>query len=192
MPLQKWKLLSAKDVSPSKWFPIESRTYELPNGEIVEDFTVAKLGNAAMVVPLTIDNKVILIQQFKPGADEVVMQFPAGRIEESHADSSDAAFHELEEETGIRAGKNQITQFAKMIVASSKNTEKVFFFLAENCEFNSSQKLDENEEINVITLSIAEMDEKILNGEIWCVQTTAAWLLAKQKFSEKFSTSKNI
>lgn len=190
MTPQKWKLLSTKDVSPSKWFPIESRTYALPSGQIIEDFTVATLGNAVMVVPLTTDKKVILIQQFKPGADEVVIQFPAGRIEESHADNKDAAAHELEEETGVKADKNQITQFAKMIVASSKNTEMVFFFLAENCEFNSNQKLEKSEEIKVLTVSFAEMDEKIMNGEIWCVQTTAAWLLAKQRFPEKFSSSK--
>lgn len=188
MTPKKWKLLSSKDVSPSKWFPIESRTYELPNGRIVSDFTVAKLGDAAMIVPLTADKKVILIQQFKPGADEIMTQFPAGRIEANHTDSSDTALHELEEETGVRTDKNKITQFAKMIVASSKNTETVFFFLAENCTFNTHQKLDENEEIKVITLSFDELDEKIMNGEIWCVQTTAAWELAKKKFPELITT----
>lgn len=186
MPLQKWTLLSSKDVSPSKWFPIESRTYQLPNGQIIDDFTVATLGNAAMTIPVTTDNKVVLIKQFKPGADEIVMQFPAGRIEKKHTSVSEAALHELEEETGIKVDKNQLQPFSKMIVASSKSTESVFFFLAENCEFNSQQKLDDSEEIEVVTLSFAEMDSKILNGEIWCVQTVAAWLLSKQQFPEKF------
>jgi 8-oxo-dGTP pyrophosphatase MutT (NUDIX family) len=190
MSLQKWTLLSSKDVSPNKWFPIESRTYKLPNGQIVEDFTVAKLGNAAMIIPITTNGKVVLIRQFKPGADEVVMQFPAGRIEETHNGIDETALHELEEETGIKIDKTQLHQFPKMIVASSKNTESVFFFLAENCEFNSQQKLDENEEIEIFKLSFSEIDSKILNREIWCVQTAAAWLLAKQKFPEKFSTLK--
>jgi len=44
----KWKLLSAKDVSPSKWFTIEERTYELPDGRIVDDFTVTTLANVSL------------------------------------------------------------------------------------------------------------------------------------------------
>jgi 8-oxo-dGTP pyrophosphatase MutT (NUDIX family) len=186
MPLQNWQLLSSKDVSPSKWFPIEARTYQLPNRAIVKDFTVSKLGNAAMVVPITTDKKVVLVQQFKPGAGKIVIQFPAGRIDQDQEDLSDTAVRELEEETGIKVRVEQLAQFGQMNVASTKSTEQVFFFLAENCEFNSQQHLDKNEEIEIITLTFDELDQKVLSGEISCVQTVAAWLLAKQKFPAKF------
>jgi hypothetical protein len=41
--------------------------------------------------------------------------------------------------------------------------------------------LDDDEEIEVVTLSFEQMDAKIMSGEIWCVQTVAAWQLAKDK-----------
>ncbi len=31
MTPKKWTLLSKKDASPHKWFPVEIRTYQLPN-----------------------------------------------------------------------------------------------------------------------------------------------------------------
>jgi hypothetical protein len=43
--------------------------------------------------------------------------------------------------------------------------------------------LDENEEIEVLTLDPNELDKMILDGQIWCGQTVAAWAIAKEKFT---------
>lgn len=184
MTPKKWKLLSKKDVSPSKWFPIEERTYEMPNGKIVNDFTITTLADVSMIIPITKDKKVVLVNQYKPGIDEVLMQFPAGRIEASHMNMDETAQHELEEETGIRVKLEQLTHFAKATGFSTKATEIVYYYLAKNCEFNSQQHLDTTEAIEVVSLSFYEMDELILNNKIWCAQTIAGWELAKKKFPD--------
>lgn len=38
MSIKKWKLISKKDVSPSKWFPIEQRIYELAKKKFPQIF----------------------------------------------------------------------------------------------------------------------------------------------------------
>jgi ADP-ribose pyrophosphatase len=179
---QKWKLLSTTDVSPSKWFPIENRTYELPNGRIVDDFTVTTLADVAMIVPITTEGKVVLVNQYKPGVDSVMIQFPAGRLETNHANVTETAQHELEEETGIRVELSQLTQFAKLNSFSTKASEIVYFYLAKDCTFNSQQHFDPNEDIEILQFTPEELDAKILSGEIWCAQTIAGWELAKKKF----------
>lgn len=186
MQPKKWKLLSKKDVSPSKWFPIENRVYELPNGKIVDDFTVTTLADVAMVVPITKDKKVVLVNQYKPGVDEVIMQFAAGRIESSHRNMDETAQHELEEETGIKVELDQLTQFAKLSVASTKATELVYLYLAVDCQFNSEQNFDQTEDIEIVQLSFEEMDRMVESNEIWCAQTIACWELVKKKFPEVF------
>ncbi|MBP7842554.1 NUDIX hydrolase [Candidatus Woesebacteria bacterium] len=186
MQPKKWKLLSKKDVSPSKWFPIENRVYELPNGKIVDDFTVTTLADVAMVVPITKDKKVVLVNQYKPGVDEVIMQFAAGRIEPNHRNMDETAQHELEEETGIKVKLEQLTQFAKLSGFSTKATELVFVYLAVDCEFNSEQNFDPTEDIEIVQLSFEEMDELVESNKIWCAQTVACWELAKKKFPEIF------
>lgn len=187
MSLKKWKLLSVRDVSPSKWFPIESRVYELPNGTIVDDFTVTTLADVAMIIPVTQDQKVVLVRQFKPGIGEILLQFPAGRTEKHHSNMINTAQHELEEEVGIKVEEAQLHFFAKLHAFSTKATEVIHFFLAENCELNSQQKLDDTEEIEIVQLTFAEVDEKIMNGELWDAEAIAGWEIAKKKFPKIFS-----
>ncbi|HEX7017790.1 MAG TPA: NUDIX hydrolase [Patescibacteria group bacterium] len=188
MPPKKWKLLSSKDVSPSKWFPIESRTYELPDGRIVDDFTVTTLGDVAMIIPITRDRKVVLVNQFKPGIGDLLIQFPAGRIEQAHRSIIETAQHELEEEVGIKAELSQLQLVTRVHAFSTKATEVVHIFLADKCEFNSSQKLDRNEEIEILQFTFDEMDAAILNGQIWDAEAIAGWELAKKKFPHLFSS----
>lgn len=188
MSPQKWKLLSTKDVSPHTWFPIEMRTYQLPNGKIVDDFSVTTLADVAMVVPITKDKKVVLVKQFKPGFGDVILEFPAGRLESSHKDIEETALHELEEETGIKT--DSLKYFATLTPIVTKATQKVFCYLAEDLEFNSNQHMDENEDIEVVTLTYQEIEQLIFDNEIQAADTIAAWELAKKKFPLVFSELK--
>lgn len=184
MTPQKWQLLATKDISPHQWFPLEMRTYKLPNGKVVDDFSVTTLADVAMIVAVTKDGKIVLVRQFKPGFGEVVTEFPAGRIESSHKNLAETALHELEEETGIRAQK--VEYFGTFSGFLTKATEKCHCYFAKDVEFNSQQKLDENEEIEVVLLSPEELDEQIDANQIQAAISIAAWRLAKTKyFSEK-------
>jgi len=183
---QKWKLLSAEDVSLSPWFPIERRKYQLPSGTIIDDFTVTTIADASMIIPITTDQKVVLVNQYKPGVDEVMIQFPGGRIESHHQNMGEVAIHELEEETGIKASPNQLNQFAKLSGFSTKATELVYLYLAQDCEFNSKQNLDETENIEILTPTFDEVDDLIMTDQIFCAQTIAGWEMAKKKFPEVF------
>ncbi len=187
MSPQKWQLISAKDVSPSKWFPVEERSYRLPDGRIIDDFTVTTLADVSMVVPITKDKKVVLVNQFKPGAGDVVLQFPAGRKEPKHKNFTETACHELEEEVGIRIPQSNLTYFARCNGFNTKATEVVYMYLANDLEFNARQKLDSTEDIEVVVLDFSTMDRFIFENKIWCSQTIAAWELAKKHFPDVFS-----
>jgi len=187
MIIQKWQVLLKKDVSPHKWFPLEFRTYKLPDGKVVEDFSVTTIGDVSMTVLITKEKKVILVRQYKPGVDDITLEFPAGRLDEKHTDFLSLAQAELEEEAGIHVERNQLQHFAVLAGFTTKGSERVNFFLARDCVFNSRQNFDQNENIEVVCLSFQEMDKKILSGKIWTVQTIAGWYIANRKFPEIFS-----
>ncbi len=189
MTPKKWQLLSKKDVSPHKWLPVEMRSYRHPSGKIIDDFSVVTLADVAMVVPITKDKKVVLVNQYKPGADSLTLEFPAGRWENNSLNFLSLAQHELEEEVGIRVEVSQLTYFATLNGFTTKGSEKVFFYFASDLEFNSNQHLDENEDIEVIQLSFQEMDSYIFDGKILSSQTIAGWELAKKHFPQVFKTS---
>lgn len=185
MTPKKWKLVSKKDVSPSKWFPIEERTYELPNGKIIDDFTVTTLPDSAMIIPVTVEGKVIMVNQFKPGFDDVILEFPSGRIEDNHKNIKDTAKHELEEETGIRT--DNLEYYATLSGFVTKATEKVSCFLARDVIINTKQHLDPTEDIEVVVLSSKEIDQLISDNKIQAATSIAAWELAKKKFPKLFA-----
>ncbi len=178
---KKWTLISKKDISPHAWFPLEMRTYKLPNGTVVDDFSVATMPDVAMIVPITKEGNIVLVRQFKPGFGDVVIEFPAGRIEKHHKDIKETAIHELEEETGIHV--DHVEYFGILAGFVTKATEKVHCFIARDVEFNSKQHLDKNEDIEVFVLSPQEFENMIDRNEIVAAITIAAWRLAKSKFS---------
>jgi 8-oxo-dGTP pyrophosphatase MutT (NUDIX family) len=139
------------------------------------------LADVAMILPLTLSREVVLIDVYKPGADAVLRQFPAGRLESHHQDIRTLAVHELEEETGINIKPHQLELLGTLTGFSTKATAKVTCFIAQNVSFNSHQKLDEFEDIQVVVLSPQEVDYQIRTGQIWCAQTIAFWYLAHQQ-----------
>lgn len=180
--LKKWKLLEKSDASPSPHFPIEKRKYELPNGKIVDDFYVTTLADSVHIIPITTDRKIVMIRMYKQGVDDFIIQFPAGRYENKHIDILDTAVAELEEETGIKTEKNGLIHIGSLSMASTKASEIIHYFTVSDVSLNSSQNLDPNEEIEVLTLTPQEIDNAIVDGSIWCSPTISGWHLLKSKY----------
>lgn len=187
MPLKKWELLSSKDISPHKWFPIEMRTYRLPNKKIVNDFSVTTLADVAMIVPITKEKKVVLVKQFKPGINEIQLEFPAGRTEVHHKNLKETAMHELEEETGIKTETSKLHYFACLNGFPTKGSERIFYYFASDLTFNSKQNLDQLEAIEIVQLNFKEMDKQIYSGKIWAATTISGWELAKKHFPKELA-----
>ena len=64
----------------------------------------------------------------------------------------------------------------------TKATEKVYCYFAPNVTFNSVQKLDQNEEIEVLELTSAQVDELVKTNEIKAAITIAAWVIARPRY----------
>jgi len=78
--IKKWELISEVDVSPSKWFPLFKDTVKLPDGKIVDDYYVSKLGDVAMILAITKTKELLFVRQYKHGVQEIILELPAGRI----------------------------------------------------------------------------------------------------------------
>ncbi|MBN2016317.1 NUDIX hydrolase [Candidatus Dojkabacteria bacterium] len=181
--LKKWKILSEEDISPSPWFPLFKQKVKLPNGKVYDDFYISRLGDVAMVLPVTGNREIIFVEQYKPGVDEIIFELPAGRIKKESS-IEDLAILELEEETGIKTA--DLISLGCICPAPTKDSTRVYGFLARDVEFNSKQKLDETEEIQVRTFPLKEVYEMIKNGKIYASDTIALLSIASIKYPEIF------
>ena len=180
--LEKWKVLSVQDVSPSSWFPVFKHSVKMPSGRRIDDYYVSHLGDVAMVLPVTSEGDVVFVRQYKHGISEITIELPAGRIEDGQS-PEEAARAELIQETGIVAGRlSEIGQFTPV---PSKDPCTVYGFLAEQLNFRSHQTLDETEEIELLILSTEELARCLAQGLIRCSDTLAVLLLASIRYPDK-------
>jgi ADP-ribose pyrophosphatase len=75
-----------------------SKRFELPDGNLA-DFEVFELLDSATVLALTASSEVVLVREFRPGPEAVLLELPGGVVEPGQA-PVDAARAELREETG--------------------------------------------------------------------------------------------
>lgn len=105
----------------------------------------------------------IMERQFRHGSESVTLEFPAGLVEKGE-DPQCAALRELEEETGIKAHK--IYKTGCLNPNPAFMTNKGHFFLVEELEDMEKRHLDANEQIDVVTVPVDEVMEKMGTGEM--------------------------
>ncbi len=176
--MKKWKMLNSKMAFDHKWFKVRQDTIELPNGKIIDDYFVWPAPNVTQVVPVTKDNEFVLVKQYKHGAGEILLEFPAGVLNDNE-DPKDAALRELEEETGFTTTDIQL--LSTMTSEPTKKTQKIYVYLAKNVRLDGSQHFDETEEIEVVVLPYQKVIEMIESGEFKVSGSVAAAYLACRK-----------
>jgi ADP-ribose pyrophosphatase len=119
--VQTWRKRGEKVVY-DRFRKVVARTFELPDGEIAE-FEIMELLDSVAVLALTPSSDVILVEEFRPGPQAVLLELPGGVVERGQA-PTDAARAELLEETGYEGELIEIGTLLKD--AYSTNLKHVF------------------------------------------------------------------
>ncbi len=152
-------------------------TMKLPDGK-TEYFDFIKHKGAAAVVPVLEDGRILMVKQYRNAIDDYTLEIPAGGKNGIDEPTLDCAYRELEEETGYKAEKSDITFLLTLYTTVAFCNEKIDIYLARNLK-KTSQHLDDDEFIDVSAYTIEELVEKIKNSEIVDAKTIAALLAAK-------------
>ncbi len=136
--------------------------YKDHRGKIIpwEAFQRVGVKGIVAVVPFTEDNRVVLVKQFRPPVERFVVEFPAG-LNDRDEPLVTVAQRELLEETGYYSEK--IVKIAEGPLSSGASTEILTVFLATKCINTQGQRLDDVENIEVITLSINNFYESLFS-----------------------------
>ena len=164
--IQKWITINSHLVLNNKWSQVRQDTVKLSNGQIIDDFFVNIRPDIALVLPITVDNKIVFVRQYRHGVQEILLELPAGSFNPKQEDALTAAKRELEEETGYLS--DQFTRLITLYDNPVKDTNKIHLFIAKNAMQIGNKKLDNTEEIEIVLIPINEIKNKIIQGEI-CV-----------------------
>ena len=148
-------------------------TVGLPDGTSATREFVVHPG-AVAVVPLLDDGRVVMVRQFRYPLGQVLLEFPAGKIDPGEP-VWDCARRELREETGYTA--RQWARACRIHNAAAYSTEGIEIWFARGLSAGV-QALDAGEFLEVVTRSEDELDRLARAGELTDVKTLVGlqWL----------------
>ena len=156
------KLNSEEEKYKGPRFNVTQKIYLRDDGtKIIRD--IVNPGEAAVILPITEENEVVFITQYRESVNKVSLELPAGMVDPGEK-PIETARRELEEETGLIA--NKIEPLISIYPSTGYTSERVHIFLAKDFE-NGKQRLDSTEEIlSIKKIKIEECIEKIKKGEL--------------------------
>jgi ADP-ribose pyrophosphatase len=119
----------------------------------------------------------LMIREYRYLLDGTTLSMPQGSVEPGETEEA-AARREVVEECGYEPGT--LTFLGWFATAPAFSKERVYLYLASDVK-EVGQKLDEKEEIETVELTVEQIDEAILNGEMWDGQAIAGWYKVKQQ-----------
>ncbi len=169
-----WKQLSRKALINSKFLKIYQDSVELPNGTIINDYTLVEKPSFVMVVATDQDNHLITIDEYKYAINQEIHSLPAGHLE-NNEDPLERAKKELFEETGYSGGEwENLGQFYDY---PTKDLHKVYFFRAKHVTNEHTQQLEDTEKISSRVITIDQLKEEVKKNE-WRTNAVLAAFIA--------------
>lgn len=167
--------VSSEDVFDGNLLHVKKDTVRLPNGNIAYREWIKHPG-ASAVLPVTPEGRLIFVRQYRYPIQQVTLEIPAGKLDAEGEDPLDCAKRELSEETGYQAEK--YTFLTKLATTVGFSNEFIYIYAAEGLTAGR-QHPDEDEFINVCTLTMDEAMAKIRSGEICDAKSVTAVLLLR-------------
>ena len=164
MTLRPWTDRSCEVLARYKVFEVlKARRVSPRTGEDLGFFLI-RTGDWVNVLPLTDAGEVILVRQFRHGTSEFSLEIPGGILHARDEEPSVAAARELREETGYVA--RELRLLGRQRPNPALFTNWCTTYLALGCTKAGELQMDPGEDIEVVTVPVAELDDLIARGQI--------------------------
>jgi 8-oxo-dGTP pyrophosphatase MutT (NUDIX family) len=152
--IKHWTVLQSRSLIKDRWVDLRTETCETATGRVVEPYYVLTYPDWVVVVAITPERKMVLVRQYRHGVGKVLLEAPAGAMEESDGQPETAARRELLEETGYACERMELV--SSLYANPSTQTNRVHAFLARDARLVREQALDPAEE--GLTVELVDVD----------------------------------
>ena len=165
------KTIKSDTVYEGKIFTIIHDTAELENGEkAIRDVLLHSGG--VCVIPVTENNEIFMVKQFRYPFREVTTEIPAGKLEKGEI-PYDCGKRELLEETGCTC--TEYIPLGEIYPTPAYNSEVIHVYLAKGLSYEK-QNLDDGEFLDVEKVPLTEAIQLVMDGKIKDAKTQIAIL----------------
>lgn len=169
------QIINSIEVFSGRVFDVTVDT--IVEGEITYQREVVHHPGSAVIIPLFPDSTVALVRQYRHPAVRYLLEFPAGTLNPGEAPETGAA-RELEEELGYVA--ERLEKLSEFFVSPGFCEEKMWLYLATDLR-KTEQRLESDEVLEVVRLSLSQALEMVSDGEIEDAKTIVGLLLLSHR-----------
>jgi 8-oxo-dGDP phosphatase len=179
--MSSWQTKSSRIVYENPWMVVHEDQVVMPNGKDGLYGYVGSKSDSVYVIPVDDEGNTYVVQQERYPNKNITWECVAGRTD--NEDPVTAAKRELLEETGVLA--TTLTELSSIEIANGISTFKGTIYLATGLEKVSDQLDEEDGIIAAKKLPLVDVKRMIMDGEITCVQSIAAFLMAINYLEEQ-------
>lgn len=179
--------LSSEIVYSGSFLQVQRDTVSLPDGKTSTREFIRHPG-AVVIMPLFDDGTVLLERQYRHPVGQIVVEFPAGKIDAGE-DVLTCAQRELQEETGYSASNWRFV--CSVHNALGYSDEKLEFFMAQDL-VEGQRCLEEGELIETFRLPLETLLEWVQTGRVTDVKTIIGAFWLQKYMNGEWSQSSTI
>lgn len=169
----KFTILNRETVYQGRAFNVQKVHLQLPN-EKRRQYDLVEHADSVSILPIDTEGNILFVSQYRLGADQELLELPAGLIDPEE-DPLTAAQREIREETGFACNHMQL--LGDFYLAAGYSSEHMYVFLAPQLE-PSYLEPDTDEFITVKKVPVLEAYNMAKAGKIKDSKTLATFLLA--------------
>lgn len=158
-----WTIISSSLDKSYRVFNLRTDCACSPRTKETHDFFILESSPWVNIIPLTSEDEVVMVQQYRHGIRSVTLEIPGG-IVDPHDSPESAAHRELMEETGYKA--DTLLSLGAVHPNPAIQNNLCHTFLARNVYLVGKQNQDEHEDIEVVLKPLSDIPRLIREGSI--------------------------
>jgi 8-oxo-dGTP pyrophosphatase MutT (NUDIX family) len=181
--MSRWKVLKSVELFRAGFFRLRADECELPDGRVMPKYYVFDFADGVNVVPVTADGQIVLIEQYRHGANLGFLEVPGGSLHGQSEDPREAGARELREETGYES--SEWVDCGSHFPNPALQGNRVHTLLALNCQLAGEPQLDPFEDLQVRLMPLREAVENLERGQFLHSIIAASFLRALPYLRER-------